>query len=776
MCPDAAAEKRHDGTQCSGFDGYRESRAWSPYSDPVTPASRLGRTIKWVLTLFMASSLSTSAAAVTLTLQSEHTPWPGVTWKHYKSASPKGNVRVAFVDLCATGVQVNSRKTPSSTASAGSFAQSVGAQLATNGDFYKTGPVRVYGRAVADGVPWPSIQTGVDAAYSWEWFYKKHGWIALLHDGVQFQHSKWVKNNWPAGVSTGWKPGNVVTTIPPGTIALVSGFSQLVIEGMPVTCASPTAADCFPDRSDMMARHPRTAMGLTEDMQTFILAVVDGRTSANLGMYGAELADLMHQMGAWVAFNLDGGGSSQMWVSGQGYVNDYSGNNYGNGARSMANHWAVFAGANGQPDRPGSCVDIDPCGVIAPGGGIVDNEDPCFVTFGPEQYWRTESVGYAGSLRWTNAFQASQPSNWAWWRLHFQEAGTYLVEYRNHAQFGVYADTEYSIRHKGGATTVTVDQSAGSGWVELTEVEFKKNGAQWVAVYDNAPDSVAADQHIVADAVRLTRIGPWCGNGACDGDETCASCEADCGACPFCGDGTCDADEDCSTCESDCGPCEWCGDGTCYADEDCSTCESDCGPCEWCGDGTCQADEDCASCEADCGPCLFCGDATCSPPEGCDTCPADCGECSVCGDGQCAADEDCDVCAVDCAPCRGEHRGGEHRPPPEPDVVDDLADVGDLLGDTPAGPALDVAPVEDSPGTASDTGPGPARVADTSSAAPAGQPDAGGFTSGPTVIPTSDDASGESAGGCGAGTGSGWPLTTALLALWLLGAVVSRRT
>ncbi|MBW2523795.1 MAG: S8 family serine peptidase [Deltaproteobacteria bacterium] len=53
-------------------------------------------------------------------------------------------------------------------------------------------------------------------------------------------------------------------------------------------------------------------------------------------------------------------------------------------------------------------------------------------------------------------------------------------------------------------------------------------------------------------------VAPECGDGTCNGDETCSTCAADCGACPpdpFCGDGTCDADEDCTTCAADCGAC-----------------------------------------------------------------------------------------------------------------------------------------------------------------------------------------------------------------------------
>lgn len=49
---------------------------------------------------------------------------------------------------------------------------------------------------------------------------------------------------------------------------------------------------------------------------------------------------------------------------------------------------------------------------------------------------------------------------------------------------------------------------------------------------------------------------PKCGDGKCNGTETCATCPQDCGACaPFCGDGKCNGTEDCTTCPGDCGAC-----------------------------------------------------------------------------------------------------------------------------------------------------------------------------------------------------------------------------
>jgi len=478
-----------------------------------------------LLTLFASPAL-----AVNLTLVSEETPQPGLTWRHYTTTSPSTHTWVALVDLCTERVHVEATRYSGSFESTGSWAGDEGVQLATNGDFYRSGPLRVYGDAVGRGIPWPLEATGADSQWSWEWYYEKYGWIAFGPDQVEFTHTEWVKDNASTfgGLTEGWMNGTVRPPPPAGTLALVSGFPELVIEGQPITCPSATDPSCFPDRSDMRDRHPRTAMGITQDRQTLILAVVDGRTSSSSGMYGLELTDLMFQLGAWVAFNLDGGGSSQLWVDGEGYVNDYSGNNSGGGARSVANHWGVFAGtAGGRPVRAGHCTSAAPCFEIPPEGATLDDLGPCFQAFGPAQWWRQESAGHDGHLHWTNAFTSDQASNWAWWQLHFADAGEYLLEFWAEPGFAVYDAAPHMIRAAGVDTLIDVDQSAGTGWVAIGSFTFDAGGDQWMALYDAVSGSVVSDQHIAADAIRLTRLDGWCGDGTCDDDEGC-DCPDDC--------------------------------------------------------------------------------------------------------------------------------------------------------------------------------------------------------------------------------------------------------
>jgi hypothetical protein len=64
-------------------------------------------------------------------------------------------------------------------------------------------------------------------------------------------------------------------------------------------------------------RHPRTAVGVSEDRRYLYLVVIDGRqTGYSVGATTAETAEWMKRLGAHGALNLDGGGSATMVVRG----------------------------------------------------------------------------------------------------------------------------------------------------------------------------------------------------------------------------------------------------------------------------------------------------------------------------------------------------------------------------------------------------------------------------------------------------------------------------
>jgi exopolysaccharide biosynthesis protein len=73
-----------------------------------------------------------------------------------------------------------------------------------------------------------------------------------------------------------------------------------------------------------LQRHPRTAIGFSQDSTKLFLITVDGRQKQSVGMTLHELADLMIKLGVSYGLNLDGGGSTTMVVN-DSIVNNPSG-------------------------------------------------------------------------------------------------------------------------------------------------------------------------------------------------------------------------------------------------------------------------------------------------------------------------------------------------------------------------------------------------------------------------------------------------------------------
>jgi Phosphodiester glycosidase len=96
----------------------------------------------------------------------------------------------------------------------------------------------------------------------------------------------------------------------PDVFDAVGGVPMLLRNGSPVNVCS----SC--------PRNPRTAVGVTASGE-ILLVVVDGRSRRSRGATLAEMRNIMRDLGAVTALNLDGGGSSEMVVEGE-VVNDPS--------------------------------------------------------------------------------------------------------------------------------------------------------------------------------------------------------------------------------------------------------------------------------------------------------------------------------------------------------------------------------------------------------------------------------------------------------------------
>jgi exopolysaccharide biosynthesis protein len=91
----------------------------------------------------------------------------------------------------------------------------------------------------------------------------------------------------------------------------------LVEDGAVVAGIEDVEVDTNIGNHSIQGEQPRTAIGVTADGHILIV-VVDGRDPGySRGVTLTELADIMVSLGATTAYNLDGGGSSEMWFNGE---------------------------------------------------------------------------------------------------------------------------------------------------------------------------------------------------------------------------------------------------------------------------------------------------------------------------------------------------------------------------------------------------------------------------------------------------------------------------
>ena len=94
-------------------------------------------------------------------------------------------------------------------------------------------------------------------------------------------------------------------------------FGPAIVEsGAAVSGIDQVEVDTNVGNHSIQGEQPRTAIGVTADGH-ILLVVVDGRDPGySRGATLPELADIMISLGATTAYNLDGGGSSELWFNG----------------------------------------------------------------------------------------------------------------------------------------------------------------------------------------------------------------------------------------------------------------------------------------------------------------------------------------------------------------------------------------------------------------------------------------------------------------------------
>ena len=225
-----------------------------------------------VIALLLAIALGPPAAAA---------DWqqvaPGIEYQH--TVCDGLDAHVARVDLTWTHLRVIATAEDERGLTVSAFAARTGAIVAINGDYFDL-DLRPIGLAMGAGHVWAEAIESI----------RRQEVV-----GVGDQRVAIFSRLEPLRTPEAWMTG------------AVSGWPMIVEDCEPV--ASLPGSDHFTH-----APHPRTAVGLSADGQQLYFVVADGRREGVPGLTLPELARFMTELGACTALNLDGGGSSAMWV------------------------------------------------------------------------------------------------------------------------------------------------------------------------------------------------------------------------------------------------------------------------------------------------------------------------------------------------------------------------------------------------------------------------------------------------------------------------------
>ncbi|HJQ35881.1 MAG TPA: phosphodiester glycosidase family protein [Thermoanaerobaculia bacterium] len=237
----------------------------------------------------------------------------GVDYRKFESDGMR--VHVARVDLTSDAVRVIATPESQRRLKVSDFAKKNKALVAINADYF-TKEFQPIGLIAGPCGPWKgSKDTG------------REGVIAVGDGRARIDPQK-----------------EVLERPEPWMEAIVSGWPMLVKSCTPLTASQLPGSDGF-----TRTPHPRTAVGVSKDGTTMYFVVADGRRDGVPGMTLARLARFMSdELGACAAMNLDGGGSSAMWVGDRIISKPSDGVE-----REVANHLAVVR-ASDYPECNGS--------------------------------------------------------------------------------------------------------------------------------------------------------------------------------------------------------------------------------------------------------------------------------------------------------------------------------------------------------------------------------------------------------------------------------------
>lgn len=207
---------------------------------------------------------------------------PGVDYQEFREQN--FDVHVSRVDLANDQIEVIASRESEKGTRVSDLAHLEHAVVAINGDYFdeKFSPI---GMTVGPCGEWEDVKK-------------------TRREGVLVLGNRKARITRPSEMKLTDTPEDWVETA-------LSGWPSLIVDCDVLSPTELPGSDAF-----TRAPHPRTAVGLSADRKTLFLVVADGRRTGVPGMTLAQLGEFMHdKLNACSALNLDGGGSSAMWVS-----------------------------------------------------------------------------------------------------------------------------------------------------------------------------------------------------------------------------------------------------------------------------------------------------------------------------------------------------------------------------------------------------------------------------------------------------------------------------
>lgn len=262
----------------------------------------------------MGIMVTSTSLAVLITLSAVSTVAPGVKLVR------TGGSAMAVVSLCSAGISVRATTYAERKATAPTWGARIGARVAINADFFDLGAwTKVYGRARGAGQDWPAGRHALERRPYWQF---GPNLAELVTNGAQ-------------------APGSTAAVRD-----IVGGHNLIISQGK-------TRGPAFDGDAVLVTAHRRTGIGLSKDERTLFLYATD-KSLTGTGMV-ADMFALAREAGVAidVATNMDGGGSSQMYVAGVGAVISSS--------RLVNNHLGVIARGSGAAPQ---CNNVPPRGAF----------------------------------------------------------------------------------------------------------------------------------------------------------------------------------------------------------------------------------------------------------------------------------------------------------------------------------------------------------------------------------------------------------------------------